>query len=134
MHIMKRLLAVWLLIVVGLTGGCRQPEGEGAAEAREEVRIVSQVLSTDDPRRFEVRWFPSGCERFERVDVEESTDEVGLTVWVWVDSGDCSASTSEEATSIELAQPLGERVFVDSNMGTTVKLNAEPGPPEDLDP
>lgn len=114
--------------------GCRRTVVDGTAEPRDEVRIISQVLGETDDSTFEVRWFPSGCEEFLRLDVEESDDEVALTVMVNVDSANCETSTGESSTTAELTDPLGERVLLDGNLDTTIALNGDPQPPEDLEP
>lgn len=120
-------------LIIG-TSGCRRTESEGAAEPSTEVRIISQVVETDVPTTYEVRWFPSGCESFDRIEIEESADEVALTIYAYVDSADCQTSTGESSTTVELADPLGERVLLDGNLDSTIALNADPQPPDDLDP
>ena len=92
------------------------------------------MLGEPTDSNLDVRWFPSGCEEFLRLDVEESDDEVALTVWVNVDSASCETSTGESSVTADLADPLGNRILLDGNLDTTIALNGDPQPPEDLEP
>lgn len=127
-----RLIAV--LLIVGLIGGgCRRRVVDGTAEPAIEERIISQILTTDDDLVYDVRWFPTGCERLERVDVDESDEEVSFTVWTFVNTADCESSTGESSVLVTLDEPVGDRVVFDGNLDTTVALNSPAQPPEDLD-
>ena len=128
------LLATMAAALVLTTTACRRTIVEGAADPSTEVRIISQVLGTTTDPVYEVRWFPSGCESLDRVDIDESADEVALTVWAYVDSADCEVLTGETSTTVTLTEPLGDRVLLDGNLDTTIALNGDVQPPEDLEP
>lgn len=130
----RLLLTALAVAMVLMAGACRRTVVDGTAEPSTEVRIISQVLGTTVDPLYEVRWFPSGCESLDRVDIDESADEVALTVWAYVDSADCEVLTGETSTMVTLAEPLGERVLFDGNLDTTIALNGAVQPAEDLEP
>ena len=113
--------------------GCRRTVVDGTAEPSIEERIISQILTTDDELVLDVRWFPTGCERLERVDLEEDDAEISITVWTFVNTADCESSTGESSVLVTLDDPVGDRTVFDGNLDTTVALNEQPQPPEDLD-
>lgn len=131
----RRLVLIAIAFAV-LFGGsaCRRTVVEGAAEPTTEVRIISQVLGSTSEPTYEVRWFPSGCESLDRIDIDQSDDEVALTVYAYVDSADCEVLSGETSAMITLAEPLGDRVLLDGNLDTTIALNGDAQPPEDLEP
>jgi len=127
----RRLLAVVIVAALALVAGsCGGTEGDPNPTVGTEVRIVSQVLGSPESEDLEIRWFPTSCESFDSLDVEEGDAEVEITITVLVDSGACETPDGEASTTFRLAAPLGDRVVLDGNLGSTVKLNAEPGPPD----
>lgn len=125
------MLAAACLVLVA--SSCRRTVVDGTAEPAIEERIISQILTTNDESVLDVRWFPTGCERFERIDVTESAEEVSLTVWTFVNTADCENLSGEASILVTLDEPLGDRTVFDGNLDTTVALNEQPQPPEDLD-
>ena len=126
------MVAILLLCALVITG-CRRTVSEGAVEPRAEERIVSQVLTTDSPSRLEVRWFPSGCEEFDSIEVTETTDSVSLLINAFVDTEACELSSGESSTFINLDSPLGDRDVFDANPfidDDPIVLNAGTQPPE----
>lgn len=106
---------------------------EGAIEPQAEERIVSQVLTTESPTRLEVRWFPSGCEEFDSIEVTETAESVGLLINAFVDTEACELSSGESSTFIDLESPLDGRDVFDANRfidDDPIVLNAETQPPE----
>jgi len=113
-----------------LAVSCGGAEGDPNPTVGTEVRIISQVLGSSDSNDLEIRWFPTSCESFDSLEVDEGEAEVEITITVLVDSGACETPDGEASTNFRLAAPLGDRLVVDGNLGSTVKLNAEPGPPD----
>ena len=128
-----RLALLATLLIALLVSGCRRTVVDGTAEPSIEERIISQILTTDDELVLDVRWFPTGCERLERIDLEEDDAEISITVWTFVNTADCESSTGESSVLVTLDDPVGDRTVFDGNLDTTVALNEQPQPPEDLD-
>lgn len=125
-------LAVAVVLVL-VSVGCRRTVAGGAAEPKIEDRIISQILETDDPEVYEIRWFPSGCESLDRIDSEIRDSGVWFTVFAFVDSAACVQSSGVESSAlVNLGEPIGDRLIYDGNLKSTVALNGEAQPPEDL--
>jgi len=113
-----------------VAASCGGTEGDPNPTVGTEVRIISQVLGDSGSPELEIRWFPTSCESFDSLDVDESDTEVEIIISVLVDAGACEMPEGEASTSYTLTAVLGDRAIVDGNLGSTVKLNAEPGPPD----
>lgn len=130
---MRRTLAALLLVGLVGTASCRQTVSEGPAAARVEDRIISQILETDDPEVYEVRWFPSGCESLDRIESEIRDTGVWIRVYAFVDSATCVESTGVESSGlVDVGESVGDRLVYDANLKSTVALNQPAQPPEDL--
>lgn len=118
-------------VVVAVVGSaCGGTEGDPNPTVGTEVRIISQVLGTPDSSDLEIRWFPTTCESFDSLEVVEGDTEIEIMITVLVDAGACDTPEGEASTTYALAAPLGDRIILDGNLNSTVKLNAEPGPPD----
>jgi hypothetical protein len=60
-----------------------------------------------------VTYSDSPCQTFEKVDVEETDQDVTITVRTWTFAFSCSDALHPYTASVRLDRPLGDRALVD---------------------
>ena len=94
----------WMILCLAVIGGC----SSGRDKQRSDWWLSARA---DDTRLAVVTYVGSGsCTEFDRVDVDESAEEVLIEAYVTVDSGDdCTDDYTWTSTQVELDDPLGDR-------------------------
>lgn len=112
---MRLIAASAVVVFAGLLGGC--------SPATEEATLNSYRLGDSDSQLIVVATAGGDVYQHEYVDVDETDEQVTVSVLVVKSTGDQAAMASIFDVPVELAAPLGDRKVFDNKSGKQLGLN-----------
>ena len=119
-------LFVGALIFVLLVSSCRR-EDNSIPPIEEQDRIIATASLTDTPNELLLTWFPVECETFQGVEVEPTDEFINIRIRVVVDVVTCPPGGFSQ-TTVDVGEPLDDRLIWDRAFGDTVALTDPPAP------